>query len=351
VTGLTFVSVVYEAELALQRLQARSMAVQLPTELAGAVLVIDNTAAGLPVDYRRDLLADYGPLAPVVRVLRPADICTLPRAVGWRSQQVLKLAVAEQVGTDQYVVLDAKNHAVAPLRAEYFTAADGRARVTAYGYRDHPLRPALEHVLGYLGLDPAPYVDRFTATVTPFVLDTAAVREMMADLQRRAGREFAREFIARDLTEFFLYAGWRVAQGRSLDEIFDLDQRPCPTVWPKGANPAGVRAAIARAAEQGTPLFAVHRRALAVLDAESRRLLAEFWTGRGLFAATEQAESLMQEFQRSYRTVSRSQRRRELPRRLGALPRKVRRRLGRRLRRRLGHGLGHGLGRRPAARR
>jgi len=330
-SGLTLVSVVFEAEFSLLRLQARSVARFVPPELADQIIVIDNSARGMPPELTRQLLEDYGPLATQVTILRPDRISPVTGAVGWRSQQVLKLCVAELITNDRYLVLDAKNHFVRPLRREFVAAPDGRSRVTAYSYRTHRLRPDLEHVLSYLGLDPAPYIDRFTATVTPFVLDTGTVRAMTADIAGRAGREFGQEFAANDLTEFFLYSGWIAAGGRELSEVFDLQDVACPVIWPKAANVAGVQAAIASEAERQTPVFAVHRRALAQLDPAGAAALAEFWTERGLFGSLPEAGRFIADFQQGYRRELRRQQVRDLPVKVRSLPRKLKRRTLRRL--------------------
>ena len=324
--GLTFVTVVYETELMLLHLQARSLAAFVPDDLVHEVVVIDNTARGMPADARRALGAEYGRVADRLRVLRPDDVRRVPATTGWRSQQVLKLCVADLVSSERYVVLDAKNHFVAPLEPGHFQAPDGRPRGTAYGYAEHPLRPSLERVLRYLGLDPADHLHRFTATVTPFVLDTGTVRSVVRGVESRSGRDFADEFVAQELTEFFLYAGWIVARGDSLDEVYDLGQPSSPTVWPRSADEAGVAAAVRAAQERRAPVFAVHRRALAALDAPSAAALAAFWAGRGLFGSPQAAEAFVADFQREHARLSRQQRLRELPRRLRTLVRRLLRR-------------------------
>jgi Family of unknown function (DUF6492) len=330
--SLTLVSVVFEAELPLLQLQARSVAANVPPELVDEIIVIDNCARGMPPDAVARLRENYGPLRDRMRVLRPKDIGPVPGAVGWRSQQVLKLCVAKLISSERYLVLDAKNHFVRTLRSDFVEAPDGRARVNVYGYQTHRLRPDLEHVLSYLGLDSSGQVECFTATVTPFVLDTGIVRAMIADIEQKAGRNFGQEFIARDLTEFFLYSGWIIAGGRSLHDVFDLHQVACPVVWPKAATLAGVETAITAATERQTPVFTVHRRALARLDPAAGGTLARFWVDRGLFGSLEQADQFITDFQQAYQREMRKQRLRELPHRLRSLPHRVKRRTLRKLR-------------------
>lgn len=323
---LTLVSVVFEAEFELQRLQARSIARYAPPSVIGAIVVIDNTARGLPAAKRDALIAEYGQLAVAVRVLRPGEITRVPGATGWRSQQVLKLAVAELIDTDSYVVLDAKNHLIAPLIAGFFLSDGGTPRANAYSYESHPLRKDLEHVLRYLGLEPRDHVPHFTATVTPFVFRTSAVRGMMRQISHASGNSFPDEFIGHDLTEFFLHAGWLIREHGSIDGDYDLSLQRSPVLWPKAATPEGTAAAIAEAA--GATFFSVHRRALGTLDDESRELLATFWTDRALFADVAAARTFIANYTAVYDTLMRAQHRRDLPRKILALPRTLRRRFG-----------------------
>lgn len=326
---LTYVTVVFEEEIALLWLQARSAAANLAPDDVAAIIVIDNTKKGLPESARSDLLCAYGPVAPLVSFLRPDEICVVPKATGWRTQQILKLKVADLVKTSHYVTLDAKNHFVRPVTTEYFVAADGRSRINVYGYETHPLRPNLERVLTYLNVAPEGYVERFTATVTPFVLERKTVREMVNDIEVRSGQPFATEFVRQDLTEFFLYSGWVVSRGRTLDEAFECTDVACPAVWPKAANLSGVQSAIEAANERDVPIFSVHRRALAVLPPEGTLALAEFWVERGLFELASDAETFVREFQTNYERAAKAQRRRDLPAKVRSLPQRIRRKLQR----------------------
>lgn len=311
--GLTFVTVVFEAEVLLLQLQARSMSVHLSPALVREIVVIDNSAHGLGASDIAWLMQAYGDLAPVVRILRPDEICRVPATIGWRSQQVLKLGVADLLSGDRYVVLDAKNHFVSPPLGGFFEATDGRPRASAHSYRAHPLRNDLERVLVYLGLDPAPHLDRFTATVPPFVLDVATVRTVLRELERRGGNDYAGEFVRNDLTEFFLYSGWILSTGQALDDAFDLSRESTPNIWPHAANLRGVDEAIRAATMRNAPLFAVHRTALARLDAASTHALAGFWVDRGLFPTVAEAEQFVAEFTRSFIAARRTKRMRELP--------------------------------------
>src|SRR6476620_4011421 len=105
------------------------------------VLVIDNSASGIPKDILAELRKEYAHLAGRVEVVRPDDVCRVPATGGWRSPQALKLRIADRVATTRYVVLDAKNHFIASPDPAFFETGAGRPTANAYSYEEHPLRP------------------------------------------------------------------------------------------------------------------------------------------------------------------------------------------------------------------
>lgn len=309
---LTFVTVAFESELTLLLLQARSFAVHVDPTLVDSILVIDNTTRGMRPTFIRELLAEYMTFADRVHIFSPRMISALPASIGWRKQQVLKLAIAKFVTTDQYVVLDAKNHFVGRPSVTFFRDDRGRACGTSYTYANHPLRPGLEHVLRYEGLEPAPYLHRFTATVTPFVFDTAKVNELIKDVESTSGHTFAAEFIEQDLLEFFLYTAWLIANGHRLDDYFCLDRVSCPTVWPRGASLAKVTAAMNEGKEFGAPVFSVHRKALATLDDPALTALGELWMTSGLFSTMAEVSQFLARFRAQFVREERRRKIREI---------------------------------------
>jgi hypothetical protein len=321
------VTVVFEPEHLLLWLQARSMATFLPDDLVEEIVVVDNSSRSMSARVREHVMAEYGPLSAKVRILRPRDICSMPRMVGYRSQQVLKLCVANHVATEHFVILDAKNHFVATIERGLFEAPDGRARLGTNSYVSHRLRPRLEHALRYVGLNPGAYVQQFTTTVPPFVFVTAVVKSMIDDIERNSGRSFPREFDANALTEFFLYASWIVAHNGSLDDFYELQPASRPYIWAKAADLEGVERAIQAATDARSAVFAVHRLALSRLDAESAAALSDFWVSRGLFPTVGEAERFITEFSRAYQRAELHARLRDLPRKASGLPRYLRRKL------------------------
>ena len=309
----SLVSVVFESEVQLQWLQARSLDRYVEEGLFDQILLIDNSANGLRRGSRRDLLSEYGRHRSRVHIVRSTEIVDVPRTVGWMSQQILKLAVSRLVATSRYLLLDAKNHAIAPLHRGFIEAPDGRTRVNVHSYESHSLRGHLAATLRYVDLDPEAYLPRFTVTATPFVFDTQQVKQLIGHMEQASGSPFSNEFVDRGLTEFFLYSAWLLAQGHTLDDYFELEQTPCPTVWPGTASAATVRQAIRQADADNAPLFSVHRKALARLDAQSLDQLARFWAERGLFDDSREAHGFLQRNRRSYLYGETRRRLRESP--------------------------------------
>ncbi|CAN5328488.1 hypothetical protein BH11ACT3_BH11ACT3_17360 [soil metagenome] len=301
---LTFVTVVFGAEARLLELQARSLALYADPDAVGSIVVINNGWRDLTPSGRARLLASYGRLADRVTIVRTGHLIPdLPPTIGWRSQQIAKLLIARSVDTPHYIVLDAKNHLVRAAGRADFVGADGRAHGGTHTYLQHPLKPQLVSALRYLGASETVIESSlrdFPPTAPPFVIDTAVTRTMLDEIETASGVTFAREFERQRLTEFFLYSGWITVRGPGVDALYDRVPIPSPTVWPRRGHSGGVDATIAEAEEDDSAFFAVHRQALARGDRRMRRLIAQFWTRRGLFPRESAALRYIGAFRRAY---------------------------------------------------
>jgi len=299
--ALTFVTVVFEPELPLLRLQARSLRKFLDPACVAEIVVLDNCAGGMSGRARRALLDDLGDvLGPRAAVLRTSELGVDGGTAGWRSQQAAKLLVARRARTDHLVVLDAKNHLIRAASAADFVDARGVARGGTHPYATHPLRGDLERTLRYLGADDdriAALVADFPPTATPFVMSAEVARRMIDDVERRSGRPFIEEFERARLLEFFLYSGWSILRGDGVP--VDGEPIQAPIVWPGRAHEQGALDAIRHARESDAAWFAVHRRALARADAATRRRIIDFWSERGLMRAPA-AERFVRRFRMAY---------------------------------------------------
>lgn len=298
---LTFVTVVFEPELALLRLQARSLARFLDEACVAAIIVLDNCAGGMSRRARRAVIAQFGPtLAPRVSIVRTAELGVHGGAEGWRSQQAAKLLIASRIRTPHYVIIDAKNHLIAPAGADTFVDEAGRARGGTHPYSAHPLRKDLERTLRYLGADDGQIeraIDDFPPTATPFVIDTALARSMIDDIESTAGEPFGAAFERARLLEFFLYSGWSILRGHGVPVTGEPIRSPI--IWPGKATEQGAQDAIRDALETNASWFSVHRRVLFRAGAGTRRHIIEFWASRGLMSTAE-AQRFVRRFRSAY---------------------------------------------------
>ena len=287
--NLTFVTVVFEEEYLLLQLQARSMRLYLSPIMIDEIIIIDNSRRSMPQAFKDKLLVAYGQLAPLVTILLSKDICTIPNTKGWVSQQILKLMIAEHIDSEWYVALDSKNHFVKSPDKDFFLSLEGRARVSAYSYEAHPLRSKLERILTYLDLDPAPWISKFTATITPFVFNREIVLETIAEVELKSNNSFAEEFVKSNLTEFFLYSSYILRSGRKFEDVYDFDQYLCPIIWAHTAELNACQNRISYVKELEMPIFSIHRKALPLLCNDSMQTLALFWKERCLFDSVSAA--------------------------------------------------------------
>jgi hypothetical protein len=298
---LAFVTVVFEAEIGLLELQARSLRAHLAPGTASAIVVLDNTARGLSRRTRARIAREYGPLEPLVSYVRTADLGVDGAVHGWRSQQAAKLLIARHVQTSHVVILDAKNHLIADAGVDHFVGADGVPRGGTHSYLEHPLRDELERTLRHLGADEAEIsaaVADFPPTATPFVVDTDVVRALIEHVEGSAGTGFAEAFERAGLLEFFLYSGWARLH-RPARPVVDGRAIPAPVIWPRRAHLEGVEATIAEVHEQDALWFAVHRRVLARGDRDTRRRIEAFWAERDLLTPRE-ARAFVRRFRLRY---------------------------------------------------
>ncbi|MCX7523036.1 DUF6492 family protein [Microbacterium sp. STN6] len=308
-------TVVFEAELELLRLQALSISKYVSPSGIQEILVIDNTSAKLSRRWKKRLTGAYGRFAPVVRFIRPNEIGRIVAVSGWRAQQALKLLVADNVSTSWYLTLDAKVHFIGDTSAASFFGNHGLPRGGVHSYRRHPLLPMLKSVLNYLDLDPDAFVDGFTSTATPFLLRAETVRCLMSDIGRRNPGGFAAEFERAALTEYFLYTAWQLAQGQQLSTLTTGESIESATIWPGSRTSNEVAHVLAATHSSKVASLAVHRTALARMSAAARDQLAQFWCERELFTSLQEAHAFIRRFRRAYYPAMINKKMRELGRR------------------------------------
>ena len=288
-SGYSFVTVVFEPEFELLCLQARSIALYGSTEVIAAILILDNFALGMSACQRSQLSSSYGVMSSQLRILRRDEFPRVASRDGYITQQLLKLFVSDIVTTLSYVILDAKSHLVRPLDLAFLQAIDGRPRMRVYPYTAHPLRKKLLGSLDLFGLERAPSVAAFTPTVPPFTMVTSIARALIRSDPRRTGEGFTGAFLACGLSEFLCYSAFLLSVHGSFEAVYVCDQPECQILWGGKTSRRLLLEAVARCDRDGTPIFAIHRRALESFSVSASVTAARWWVERGLFDSQVEA--------------------------------------------------------------
>ena len=212
--SLSAVTVVFEAEVPLLELQARSVARHVQDGVFDEVMVIDNTREGCRRESRQRIRAELGSHADLHHVHhanRPPRRCASGRGVALAADPQADGCGTPQ--TDRYVVLDAKNHFIArTTRADFFDASHGPSP------RRDPLVRAASAPTTARAVAPGSGStrrrgQRFTATAPPVVLDRRVVDAIVADIGGGDPDRFPVKFDRAGYTEFFLYSGLADREG------------------------------------------------------------------------------------------------------------------------------------------
>lgn len=275
----SIVSVAHAADEPLLRLQARSLNHYLERDFVREYVVVDNSM-GKPIDSQ----ALFSQCRLPVRVIRSKHIAPVPRASGWQTQQIYKLLVARHISSKYYILLDAKNHLVDHVSRKTFQAPDGRLCTGMHGYRQHPLRGHLHSCCRYFGLDPSTVLDQFLPTITPFVVPTDLVRNLLSTIERE-GKPFAETFLAAGFTEFALFGTYLLHLGLEIADLYAANHWFSANLWREQSNQE-MQQVIDHLAR---PFFAAHRKTFSRMNAATQQRLASLWHQRKLFASYRDA--------------------------------------------------------------
>ncbi|WP_111430881.1 DUF6492 family protein [Rhodobacteraceae bacterium DSL-40] len=312
---LDIVTVVYRRELPLLRLQACSVAQFLdPAGISRIIVIVNDVAEAECIAAVEALRPAYGALAARLDVIGADALFALrppeagPHGIrqalrlwfaqhrriypfgvkrgwrgnrGWSVQQALKLAVARRGEGRMLLILDAKNHFVAPVRAGTFLAADGRARSTMKV-------PGEKHwtwirgAFALLGASPPQREAPAPVTVTPVVVPRDMLLGTLEAVEQRVGP--VEGFFARakgDLSEFMLiYAHVTQARG-AWPALFQPDLPPAATIF-RRSPPEQIEAALHRVETGEAEILSVHSSQMDRLDEGVQARLCAIWRARGL---------------------------------------------------------------------
>jgi len=292
---LDVVTVVFNDELRLLKLQARSMGRYLDPTLVGSIYVIvnDRRPAVVRAFFLEHILPEYGSLKHKVRFLLHDDVWqTRNRRFGWQSQQALKLIAARQVKADSYLILDAKNHFVRPVQSDAFFAPDGRLRSHLY-LMVPKFQQAFAAACDLFGL-PGDHNGPCLPTTTPFLADRQLVTDMLQTIEARVGQPFEHYFMQAKgrYTEFSLYSAFHLLSRGGFEATYERRNCPTATLF-RGirAKPDRVLDVLSRLEDdEEAYCMGVHREILKVSDPTVLNLVKGAWARFDLVTeAKEQA--------------------------------------------------------------
>lgn len=278
-------------------IQARSLARFADRAAFSSVYLIWNEDSELPAARAGELhkiLAAFQ-----VRLLNARDFgIRSPITDGWTTQQALKVQAACVVAESHYMVLDAKNHFIAPTTTADFLNAAGQSLQTVSQLRGASAR-SFAFCLNYFGLDAAAHALVAALNVTPFIFETARARELVSFVEEKedcALDEFLQSFSghADRVTEFMLYQAFVILRNGSLDVLATGTQTNSDTLWSYEVEHRQTAEWIERVeAKPSNRVAGVHWLACMKMTEADRQLIAGFWQRHGLVKTQAEAHAVI----------------------------------------------------------
>lgn len=293
-TKTSVATVTFEGDLRLTVLQALSIDRLLDLGGVEEYLVVLNGADddALEAAFRRHLAGRVSAeFLGKLRFLRRSDMPRGGDGTGWYGQQIIKLALAEAVTTDTYLMLDGKNHFIRPAHiGEFF---DGDKPITQFTDTSAAWDKYVRASLVTMDALTDERVARMMPTTTPYLMLTDEVRATTQRVESKYGLPLPSAIRKTGWgTEFFLY----YAHLTSTYEDIPYAHGPSLTrtlfaSWPQ--DPQKCLEIIGSATKDDVPMFGLHRKRLPQLtepQAEAivalwRRHLLNDWEDAGWFLA------------------------------------------------------------------
>ena len=295
-TCFDIVTVGFSADLALLRLQARSLRLFFDARAIGNIFVLENDPepAAFAARFESEVLPEYGDLAARVRLVsRAALVPDTFNSTGWRAQQALKLLIVSCITADAYIVLDAKNHFLRPVSYRTFVDSEGRFSSTRYVINGN-MREYFDHSLRYFGLDPQEFARAAMPATTPYILYAPLVRHLITYIEARESITFSRFFLKRTryVTEFFMYFGFMLRFGIDPRSLYYFGSSRTVTLFTRAPERATDVTRLLRSLYQDWVIaFGLHRNRINHLTETDCALIFEIWKTCGLVLRSEEASA------------------------------------------------------------
>lgn len=199
---IDLITVVFEKEIPLIEIQARSIELYIDTDIIRNIYVVVNDD-----DHIIDLInpAWWGIHSHKVQIIPRSKYGVDPTLIGWDSQQMYKLFAAESAESSWSMCLDAKTWFVQKLQWDKLFDTDGRVR-----FGNMYVNPVFKSAQVFLE---ELYNIRMTQIVgpggVPFMFHTETVKSMFKELDTPFLEFFSTHVrLPANITEFMLYSAY-----------------------------------------------------------------------------------------------------------------------------------------------
>lgn len=300
---LDLVTVMYEPEILLQKVQARSILRHLDRGLIENIFVVINEDDPRKTieAFKKIVLKEYGELSEKVVILSVADLFhSKSRSSGWKRQQTIKLMVANKISTENYMVLDCKNHFIKPTNKAVFFNLDSK-KILIPKIKNHGSRQSrLEAMCKYFNVDLNLNLDKLMPITTPFVLSKTEVLNMISEIEKKEGRPFPDFFHAAgiEFTEFFLYAAYLYSKPEVFEELYEFGKKTSIILWETQPKTAEELELALETLNESVHVVSLHRKRAQILTDEELLVMADYWTRYQLFDNTKDAKQYILEMKK-----------------------------------------------------
>ncbi len=234
---IDIVVVCFSGDFAGTRLLLRSLAqFGLPDAVGNIFLVVNEPKPDKLLSKLRRIKYEAGFCSQSIELIDGSELARrswlrwTDRKFGWRQQQVLKLQAHKIVTGAAYLVLDAKNFFIRrPMRSD-FLSDSGRLRINMRPINE-TYSKAFRRALKFFGEHAVQLPDTTVPTITPFLFETAVVRDMVKETERRSGMNFETYFVGRRYTEFYFYAAYLMLMRDGISSTYDERPQVCHSIF------------------------------------------------------------------------------------------------------------------------
>lgn len=297
------VSIFCKRDLPFQLLQARSIARFLDRDSLGRLIYVWNEPEPQPDEALRLLCNQLGSFD--FQMIQSSDLGIENAYVdenAWLTQQAAKLLVASRVETQNYMVLDAKNHFIRPCATTDFIHSDSRAARNLHELSKGGDYDRLAYALRFFGCA-TPATLSAVEPVTPFIFNRSIVLRMIERIEAATTGALATVFFRHDemLSEFLCYQAFWMSEGRDPSDLFsNSGLRNREVLWGHLGRPGFFKDWLARVAMPSVKVIGVHWMACINMNREQRLALCDLWLQAGLVESKDEGLDVIDSVSRNW---------------------------------------------------